>query len=80
MSLEMYCAYICFLIPYFLICVRLLADLELPVLAINLVIFSLTSSISLLVSLVLCYFRRFLELPKRSKLADNSKHVQQGSN
>ena len=80
MSLEMYCAFICFLIPYFVISVQLLHDLNLPVVLINIVVFSVTSSISWLVSLAFSYFWKLVELPKKKKIADNSKHEQQSGN
>ena len=76
MSLEMYCAYICFLIPYFVISIQILHDLDLPILLINIVVFSVTSSISWLVSLTFSLFWKLVELPKKKKIADNSKHEQ----
>lgn len=77
MSLEMYCAFICFLIPYFVISVQLLHDLGLPIVLINIVVFSVTTSISWLVSLAFTFFWKLVELPKKKKIADNSKHEQQ---
>lgn len=77
MSLEMYCTFICFLIPYFVISVQLLHDLDLPIVLINIVVFSVTSSISWLVSLTFTYFWKLVELIRKKKIADNKKHEQQ---
>lgn len=69
MSLEMYCAYICFLKPCFLICVRILAGFKFPLIAINITVFILTSCIAFLISLLCKGIRKLIELPGKNKLA-----------
>lgn len=69
MSLEVYCAYICLLKPYFLIFVRMLGGLKLPIIAINIVVFVSTSCIAFLISLLCKGIRKLIELPGKNKLA-----------
>ena len=66
MSLEVYCAYICFLIPYFLIVVRFLGSLKLPIFVINIVVFLIASCIAFLISLVCNSIIKFIERPKKN--------------
>lgn len=76
MSLEMYCAYISFLVPFFGIYVNVLADITTQRLPINLVIFAITSGISWLACLLFSSFWKLLELPMKNKKVDNSKNEQ----
>ena len=76
MSLEMYCVYICFLVPFFGIYVSFLADLTFTRLPVNLVIFAISSGLSWVASLLFNYFWKLVELPQKRKKVDNSKHEQ----
>ena len=76
MSLEMYCAYISFLVPFFGIYVNVLADITTQRLPINLVIFAITSGISWLACLLFSSFWKLVELPMKNKKVDNSKNEQ----
>lgn len=76
MSLEMYCVYVSFLIPFFGIFVSVLADLTFTRLPVNLVIFAISSGLSWLACLLFNSFWKLLELPKKRKKVDNSKHEQ----
>jgi hypothetical protein len=77
MSLEMYCAYICFLVPFFGIFVNVLAEITVARLPINLVIFSITSGISWIECLLFKYFWELVELPGKRKKVDNIRNEQQ---
>ena len=76
MSLEMYCVYICFLVPFFGIYVSFLADLTFTRLPVNLVIFAISSGLSWVACLLFNYFWKLVELPQKRKKVDNSKHEQ----
>ena len=77
MSLEMYCVYVSFLVPGFIIFVSVLADLKFTRLPINLVIFALTSGLSWIANIIFYYFGKLLVLPKNRKKVNNSKNEQQ---
>ena len=76
MSLEMYCAYIGFLIPCFGIFVNVLADITTRRLPINLVIFAITSGIAWLACLLFNYLLKLPELLKGRKKSNNDNNEQ----
>lgn len=76
MSLEMYCAYIGFLIPCFGIFVNVLADITTRRLPINLVFFAITSGIAWLACLLFNYLWKLTELLKGRKKSNNVKNEQ----
>ena len=77
MSLEMYCTYLCFLIPFFGIFVKALANITVARLPINLIIFAVTSGISWLASQLFKYFWKLIELPKKRKKDKDIKNEHQ---
>lgn len=71
-SLEVYCTYVCLLIPFFTDIVKALAELGLTRLPINLIVFIMTSFIAWVSSMLFKYFLTLIELPHKRKAAEKT--------